>query len=232
MYRRSFPHSRTVTEVRITVTLNEMRGWKRRLRGFDHFSVMVWGHVAKRHFITSGELGLSLYPCQVGGVYTLHLCLEFLFFPYSFLFFVIENSHIEDWGGLCLTTVTTLLSVASALSSTHCSASHPERQPGVAAGQLEGFWLVCLFALHFRPAGAQTMVWSWRSWQVSSKICTSFRTLVQIEGSWCLPTAPVAFWSPHGAETGRVIITIIVNVINDHMHNAQTLRWNWKVAVD
>lgn len=163
---------------------------------------------------------LSAYMCRIP------------FFPLLFLFFFIENSHIEDLGGLCLTTVTTLLCVASALSSTHCSASYPERQPGVAAGQLEGFWLVCLFDLHFRPAGAQTMIWSWRSWQVSSKICTSFRTLVQIEGSWCLPTAPAAFWSPHGAETGRVIITIIVNVINDHMHNAQTLRWNWKVAVD
>lgn len=46
-----------------------MRGLKPRLRGFHHFSVMVWRHMmAKRHFITSGELGLSLYRCQVGVV--------------------------------------------------------------------------------------------------------------------------------------------------------------------
>lgn len=92
----SSAHWCTATEERITVTVNETRGLKLRLSGFDHFSVMVWRHVAKRHFITSGELGLSLYLCQVGGVQTFYLKVQIFFFLPLYAFIFIKSSRIEE----------------------------------------------------------------------------------------------------------------------------------------
>lgn len=142
------------------------------------------------------------------------------FFPYFF------SLHFY------LVTLTTLLSVTSALLSV-VQVPHKDNQ---VLQPVDWKSSDCsAFSLrHVCPPGVQTMIWSWRReiFPVNSKICTCLCTLVQIERSWCLPTPPAACQSSHGAETGRVMITIIVSVLNAHMHNARTLRWNWKVAVD
>lgn len=57
-----------VTEVTISVLVNELRALTWKHRGFQQYSIMVWRDAVKRRFITSGELGLSWHPCQVCGI--------------------------------------------------------------------------------------------------------------------------------------------------------------------
>lgn len=61
-------HICVVTEVTISVLVNELRGLKLKHKGFQHSSIMVWRDAVKRQFITSGELGPSWHPCQVCGI--------------------------------------------------------------------------------------------------------------------------------------------------------------------
>lgn len=57
-----------VTEVTISVLVNELRGLQWKHSVFQQSSIMVWRDAVKRWFITSGELGLGWHWCQVCGV--------------------------------------------------------------------------------------------------------------------------------------------------------------------
>lgn len=62
-----------VTDVKISVLVNELRGLKWGTGAFSSLLSWFWRDTVKRQFITSGELGLSWHPCQECGGMEMHL---------------------------------------------------------------------------------------------------------------------------------------------------------------
>lgn len=68
------PHAQTHGHRSDSVLVNELRGLKRKHRGFQQSSIKVSRDAVKRQFITSGGLGLSWHPCQVCGKRSVFVC--------------------------------------------------------------------------------------------------------------------------------------------------------------